>query len=38
MSEAGTSSVAIDERALDDLLDGIDVEAGKKRAPLVRTH
>jgi transposase len=37
MSEAGVSSVAIDERALDDLLDGIDLEA-KKRAPLVRTH
>jgi transposase len=38
MSEAGASSVAIDERALDDLLDGIDVEASKKRAPLARTH
>lgn len=34
----GTASVAIDERALDDLLDGIDVEARKKRAPLARTH
>lgn len=38
MAEAGASSVAIDERILDDLLDGIDVEAGKKKAPLARTH
>lgn len=38
MSEAGASSVAIDERALDDLLDGIDVEAGKKKPPIARTH
>lgn len=37
-AEGGTMSVAIDERALDDLLDGIDVEATRKRAPLVRTH
>lgn len=38
-AEPGTSSVAIDERALDDLLDGIDIEAKeKRRAPLVRTH
>jgi transposase len=36
--EAGTASVAIDERALDDLLDGIDVEAKRKVVPLVRTH
>jgi transposase len=36
--ERGTTSVAIDERALDDLLDGIDVEAKRKRAPLARTH
>ncbi len=36
--EPGTSSVAIDERVLDDLLDGIDVEAKRKRAPLPRTH
>jgi transposase len=36
--ECGTTSVAIDERALDDLLDGIDVEAKRKSAPLVRTH
>jgi len=36
--EGGTTSVAIDERALDDLLDGINVEAKRKRAPLVRTH
>jgi transposase len=37
-AEGGTTSVAIDERALDDLLDGIDVETTRKRAPLVRTH
>ena len=29
-AESGTSSVAIEERALDDLLDGIDVEEGKR--------
>ena len=34
----GTTSVAIDERALDDLLDGIDVEAKAKGAPPVYTH
>jgi transposase len=34
----GATSVAIDERALDDLLDGIDVEARTKKVPLVRTH
>lgn len=34
----GTASVAIDERALDDLLDGIDVQTKTKRGPLVRTH
>jgi transposase len=34
----GAASVAIDERALDDLLDGIDVEATRKRAPLARPH
>jgi hypothetical protein len=34
----GTLAVAIDERTLDDLLDGIDVEAKRKTAPLVRTH
>ena len=38
MAEAGAASVAIDERVLDDLLDGIDVESSKKRAPLARTH
>jgi transposase len=36
--EGGTTSVAIDERALDDLLDGIDVETKRKCTPLVRTH
>ncbi len=36
-SEDGAMSVAIDDRALDDLLDGIDVE---QKAPVVpiRTH
>lgn len=34
----GTRSVAIDERVLDDLLDGIDVEAKARRPPPVRTH
>jgi transposase len=34
----GTLAVAIDERTLDDLLDGIDVETKRKTAPLVRTH
>ena len=37
-AEPGVASVAIDERALDDLLDGIDIDAKKKAAPLVRTH
>jgi transposase len=32
------TSVAVDERALDDLLDGIDVEATARRAPRVRAH
>ncbi len=31
-------SVTIDERALDDLLDGIDVEPKPQRTPRVRTH
>jgi transposase len=30
--EAGGKSVALDERALDDLLDGIDLDAAPKRA------
>ncbi len=34
----GTTSVAIDERALDDLLDGIDIESSAQRASRVRTH
>jgi len=34
--EAGAASIAIDERALDDLLDGIDVEADVPR-PRRRT-
>jgi transposase len=32
------ASIAIDERALDDLLDGIDVEAKAPRARLPRVH
>ena len=35
-AENGATSVAIDERALDDLLDGIDVE--KRSRPPLRTH
>jgi len=35
---AGTTSVVIDERVLDDLLDGIDVQAKKPAPPPVRTH
>ena len=36
-SDMGQTSIAIEERALDDLLDGIDVEARvpKRRAPRV---
>jgi hypothetical protein len=37
-AEPGAMSVAIDERALDDLLDGIDVEAQRRTPRLVRTH
>jgi transposase len=36
--EAGTTSIAIDERALDDLLDGIDVAPDKPRRPTARLH
>ena len=36
--EAGTASVAIDERALDDLLDGIDVETRTRRVRAPRVH
>jgi transposase len=32
------TSITIDERALDDLLDGIDVQAKKPKAAVVRTH
>ncbi len=37
-AEPGTASIVIDERVLDDLLDGIEIETSKKRSPLVRTH
>jgi len=36
--EAGASSIAIDERALDDLLDGIDVEAKAPPRRASRVH
>lgn len=38
--EAGATSIAIDERALDDLLDGIDVETDVKtsRRKATRMH
>ena len=36
--EAGATSVAIDERALDDLLDGIDVETKTARVRAPRMH
>jgi hypothetical protein len=32
------TSIAIDERALDDLLDGIDVEAKVRKSARVRVH
>ena len=35
---AGAASIAIDERALDDLLDGIDVESMKKRTRIAQPH
>jgi transposase len=36
--EAGAASIAIDERALDDLLDGIDVEPAASRASRARAR
>jgi transposase len=36
--DAEASSVAIDERALDDLLDGIDLEPKARKAARVRVH
>jgi transposase len=38
--DAGATSVTLDERALDDLLDGIDVETEKKttRRRVARVH
>ena len=36
-AEGGATSVAIEERALDDLLDGIDVEV-TKRTKLALPH
>lgn len=37
-AEDDPTRVTIDERALDDLLDGIDVVAKVPRGPRVRTH
>jgi transposase len=37
-TDASATSVAIDERVLDDLLDGIDVEAPARAAPRRRIH
>lgn len=34
----GDTSIELDERALEALLDGIDVEAPAKRSPARRTH
>jgi hypothetical protein len=36
--EADATSIAIDDRALDDLLDGIDVEAKPRAARRPRVH
>lgn len=36
--DAGAKTVVIDEHILDDLLEGIDVEATGRRAPLLRAH
>jgi transposase len=36
--EVGATSVTLDDRALDDLLDGIDVESEAPRARKVRMH
>jgi hypothetical protein len=36
--DAGATSVVVDERALDDLLDGIDVEQVERKGPRVRMH
>jgi transposase len=37
-SDAQATSIAIDERTLDDLLDGIDVEAKPRKARRPRVH
>ena len=37
-TEPGTTSLVVDERALDDLLDGIDVEAKAQRVRRPRIH
>jgi transposase len=37
-SEGGSASVAIDERTLDDLLDGIAIDVNASRGPRPRLH
>jgi transposase len=37
-TDAKATSVVIDERELDDLLDGIDVEAKSHKSPRARVH
>jgi transposase len=36
--DASATSIAVDERVLDDLLDGIDIEAKPKKAAHPRVH
>jgi transposase len=38
LAQPGDACVVIDDRALDDLLDGIDVESASKKAPIVPVH
>ncbi len=37
-TDASATSIALDERALDDLLDGINLEAKPRRTPRIRVH
>lgn len=37
-SDATATSIAVDERVLDDLLDGINVEAPPRTSPRTRVH
>ena len=36
--DASATSLAVDERVLDELLDGIDVESKSRKAPRPRVH